>query len=199
MRLFLAVELNDAVRRIAEATAEALRAAIGPAPNIRWVPVENMHLTVRFIGQVDDARAPAVVAALTPPLDIAPFDIELSGCGVFPPSGSPRVIWIGLTAGLPQLAAMHDEFDRRLAPFGFEPERRPFSAHLTLARIKDPSTANPRAPGAVRTTVRQAIRDVAPEPTRGHITRATVFQSHLSPRGPRYEPLAFAPLRAVPA
>jgi 2'-5' RNA ligase len=187
MRLFIAVEIDDRARRIAEATAEALRRAIGPAPNIRWVPPENMHLTVRFIGQVDDSRASVLVDALILPLEIAPFDLELAGCGVFPPSGAPRVIWIGLTSGLPNLAAMHDEFDRRLAPFGFEPEHRPFSPHLTLGRIKD-------APKGMRGAVQQAIRDVTAAATRCHITRATVFQSHLSPRGPRYEAIAIAML-----
>ncbi|HVD90867.1 MAG TPA: RNA 2',3'-cyclic phosphodiesterase [Vicinamibacterales bacterium] len=188
MRLFIAVEIDDPARRVAEATAEALRRAIGPAPNIRWVPAENMHLTVRFIGNVVDNRAAVLLDALIPPLEIAPFDIDLGGCGVFPPSrGAPRVIWMGLTAGLPNLAAMHDEFDRRLAPFGFEPERRAFSAHLTLARIKD-------APGGVRAAVQPAIRDVTAVSTRCHITRATVFQSHLSPRGPRYEAIAIAML-----
>jgi 2'-5' RNA ligase len=75
MRLFIAVEIDDRVRRIAEATAAAVRAAIGPGLKARWVAPENMHLTVRFIGHVDDDRVPALIAALTPPLDITPFDI----------------------------------------------------------------------------------------------------------------------------
>ena len=200
MRLFVAVDIDDRARRIAEETAQALRRDIGNASNIRWVPAENLHLTVRFVGHVQDDRVPALLDALTPPLDIAPFAVELAGCGVFPPSGAPRVIWIGLTVGLPGLAALHEEFDRRLAPFGFEPERRPFSAHLTLARIKDQSRgARPGLPKSVRAAVQQAIRDVTPRSTRCRVTRATIFQSHLSPRGPRYEAIAFAPLTAVPA
>jgi 2'-5' RNA ligase len=187
MRLFVAVEIDDRARQVAAATAEALRRAIGPGLTARWVVPENMHLTVRFIGHVEDSRAPAVLDALIRPLEIPAFDIELAGCGVFPSSGAPRVIWIGLAAGLPTLAAMHAEFDRRLEPFGFEPERRAFSAHLTLARVKD-------APKGASAVVREIVRRVAPASMRCHITRATVFQSHLSPRGPRYEPLAYSSL-----
>jgi 2'-5' RNA ligase len=189
MRLFVAVDIDEHARRVAAATAEELRIAIGATLRARWVAPENMHLTVRFIGQVDDHRAPAVIEALTPPLDILPFDIELSGCGVFPPSGPPRVVWIGLSQGLPALALMHDAFNRRLRPFGLEPEARHFSAHLTLARIKD-------APRGAGRAVRDASRRIAPPITRCHVTRATIFQTHLSPKGSRYEAVAFAPLRA---
>lgn len=188
MRLFVAVEVDDAARRVAEATAQALRIAIGPALRARWVPPEDMHLTVRFIGHVDDDRAPAVIDALTPPLDLPAFDIELGGCGVFPPSGPPRVLWIGLAQGLPFLASMHDAFDRRLRPFGFEPEARPFSAHVTLARIKN-------APKSAGATLRAALRDVTPRAAHCHVSRATIFQSHLLPKGPRYEAVAHTPLR----
>jgi len=126
--------------------------------------------------------------ALAPPLDLAPFDVELGGCGVFPPSGPPRVIYIGLAQGLPSLAAMHEEFNRRLRPFGFEPEDRPFSAHLTLARIKD-------APKGAGAPLREALRHIQPSGARAHVTSATVFQSHLSPKGPRYEALLHVPCR----
>jgi RNA 2',3'-cyclic 3'-phosphodiesterase len=188
MRLFAGVEIDEGARRVAEATSDQLRDAIGRALTAKWVPPENMHLTVRFIGHVDEGRVPAVVDALTPPLDIAPFDVELGGCGVFPPSGPPRVLWIGLTQGLQPLSAIHDTFDRRLAPFGFEPERRPFNVHLTLARVKDASR------GASR-EVSGALARVTPLAVTFRVTRAAIFQSHLSPRGPRYEAIAFSELR----
>ena len=189
MRLFVAVEIDEEARRVALATAEALHAAIGPDLPARWVRPENMHLTVRFVGHVDDGRAPEVIAALAAPLDIAPFDIELGGCGAFPPRGAPRVLWIGLMQGLPSLALMHEAFNRRLLPFGFDPEARPFSAHLTLARVKDAPRGAGRAAG-------EALDRVTVPATRFRVTRATVFQSHLSPKGPRYEPVGYAWLKA---
>jgi RNA 2',3'-cyclic 3'-phosphodiesterase len=189
MRLFVAVEIDDEARRVAAATAEALRAAIGAGLKVRWVPPENLHLTVRFIGHVEDGRAPAIIEALSSPLDLTPFDIEFGGCGAFPPSGAPRAVWIGLTLGLPGLTSMHDAFNTRLLSFGFEPERRPFRAHLTLARLKDASSGTGRV-------VREALRHVTPSSARSRVTRATIFQSHLSPTGSRYEPIAAAWLEA---
>ena len=192
MRLFVAVEIDDEARRVAAATADALRAAIGPAFKARWVPPENMHLTVRFIGHVDDVRAAGIIDALTPPLEIAPFDIRLGGCGAFPSSGPPRVLWMGLPQGLPSLKLMHDVCNRRLAPFGFEPEARPYSAHLTLARVKD-------APKGAGAAARDALRRIAPATATTRVARATIFQSHLSPKGSRYEPVGFIPLTELKA
>jgi len=182
MRLFVGVEIDDAARRVAEETSEALRRAVGARLRASWIPPANMHRTVRFIGHVPEERVAAVLAALATPLRMARFDVELGGCGAFPPAGTPRVIWIGLTQGLSSLSAMHDEFDRRLAPLGFEAERRPFSAHLTLARVKD-------APRGSAALVRDALRDVSVTHVRWSVERATVFRSHLSPRGARYEAL----------
>ena len=190
MRLFVAVEVEDAARHVAVEIARELRSTIGPTLEARWVPPENMHLTVRFIGNVDDGRAPALIDALTPPLDIPTFEIALGGCGVFPPTGAPRALWIGLAQGLPGLVSMHEAFNRRLVPFGFEPETRPFSAHLTLARFKD-------APSGAGRAVREALRRVTTRTAGSHVTRATIFRSHLSPNGPRYEPVAFAELVAA--
>jgi 2'-5' RNA ligase len=191
MRLFIAVDIDDRARHVAEAAATELRSAIGPALKPRWVPVENMHLTVRFIGHVDDSLTPALIDALMRPLDIAPFEIELGGCGAFPLGGAPRVLWIGLTRGLPGLASMHEEFNRRLRPFGFEQEARAFSAHLTLARIKD-------APRASVRVVHAALGRVTVPATRLTVSRATLFVSHLSPEGPRYDPVAHVALTGEP-
>src|SRR5262249_17615786 len=155
MRLFVAVELSEETVRTAARISAALRRDVGSRLHATWVAPENMPLTVRFIGQVEDARARAVIDALVPPVAVPPFDVELGACGMFPPSGSPRVIWIGLTLGMLPLTAMHAEFDRRLMPFGFEPDTRPFSAHLTLARVKDA----PRGAGAA---VRGTLRAVTP-------------------------------------
>jgi RNA 2',3'-cyclic 3'-phosphodiesterase len=189
MRLFVAVEIEDAAGQVAVEIARKLRAAIEPALKARWVPPENMHLTVRFIGHVDDDRASELIDVLSRPLDIPSFDIQLGGCGVFPSVGAPRVLWIGVAHGLPGLVLMHEAFNLRLRPFGFEPESRPFSAHLTLARIKDARSGTGRA-------VHEALRQVTPTTARSHVTRATIFRSHLSPNGPRYEPVAVAELRA---
>ena len=188
MRLFVAVEIDDEARRVATATAEALSAILGPHPEIRWVPAENLHLTVRFIGHVDDDRVAALLDVLTAPLSIAAFDIAVGSCGAFPRGGNPRVIWIGLHTGLAELSSVHDEFNQRLLPFGFEPESRPFSAHLTLARVKETS----RGFGA---RIRSSLQRVEVRPVAFVVSRATIFVSRPSRAWSRYEPLGHALLR----
>jgi RNA 2',3'-cyclic 3'-phosphodiesterase len=191
MRLFVAVELDESVRAAAQEIARQLQRRIGDTLRPKWVPPENMHLTVRFIGHVVDQRLPSVLAALEPSLSASPFDIALGACGVFPPHGPPRVLWIGLNEGLPSLRAMHEEFNRRLLPLGFEPETRPFSAHLTLARIKD-------APGGSGAGVREALQHVRPTPARCRLTEAVLFDSRTSPKGSTYTALLRIPLRPQP-
>ena len=146
---------------------------------IRWVPADQMHLTVRFIGQVPDAEVPVVLHALERPLLLEPFEVEFAGCGVFPKSGPPRVIWVGVSRGLEQLQAMHEEFNRRLSSLFVPRDDRPFSAHLTLARIKEIGSHAARQ-------LRESVRDVQPHSVRCRVDAATVFRSELSPRGPRY-------------
>jgi 2'-5' RNA ligase len=187
MRLFVAVELDAPSRAAANQAAHELRQRVGSALRPRWVPPENMHLTVRFVGHVADDRVAPVLEALHPALAVSPFDLVLGACGVFPATGPPRVLWLGLTEGSASLQLMHDEFNRRLLPLGFESENRAFSAHLTLARIKD-------APHGSRAVVREALRHVRTAPTRSRVTHATVFESRLSPNGPRYTALFQVPL-----
>ena len=148
-----------------------------------------MHLTVRFIGHVADDRASAIVEAVRLPIDLASFDVTLGQCGVFPPGRPPRVLWIGVKEGLLSLAALHAEFNRRLAPLGFQPEERPYSAHLTLARVKD-------APRGSTSAARAAVQSVVANPARCRISEVTLFESRLSPKGPTYTPLLRIPLRS---
>jgi 2'-5' RNA ligase len=146
MRLFVAVELDETMRAAAEEAGRQLRVRLDQAVWPAWVRAENLHLTVRFIGHVADDRAREVIEALAAPLPVAPFDVAMSDCGVFPPTGPPRVLWIGLREGLPSLTAMHEEMNRRLVPLGFPPEERAFSAHLTLGASERRS---PRSRGEV--------------------------------------------------
>jgi 2'-5' RNA ligase len=187
MRLFVAVELDDMVRRAAGETSRRLQQQLRNTLQARWTDVDHMHLTVRFIGAVGNERVPAIVEALRAPLPITAFEVALGECGAFPPHGAPRVLWIGLSAGLPSLTAMHDECNRRLHPLGFAPESRPYNAHLTLARVKD-------APRGSAVLIRDAIRGEDPSGARCAVSHATVFESRLSPRGSTYTALMNIPL-----
>jgi RNA 2',3'-cyclic 3'-phosphodiesterase len=182
MRLFVAVGLPDDVRDLAEEIAGQIRSRMPHGVRARWVSPANLHLTVTFIGHVSEERAVDMLRALEPPLALAPFDVELKGCGVFPRSGPPRVIWIGLHEGVASLRAMHEEFNRRLVPLGFKPEAREFSVHLTLARI-------PEIRGAAGRSLRDVVAAARTPAVKWCVSAATAYESLLSPKGPTYRRL----------
>jgi 2'-5' RNA ligase len=188
MRLFVGVGVDRPLRLEAERLGSGLRARLGAHLRPSWVLPENLHLTVRFIGHVQDERVATLVERVAQPLDTPAFDVELSGCGSFPPRGAPRVIWVGVTRGSPQLAALHEEFDRRLGSLGYPLEDRPFSVHLTIARIK-------HAPPGSRRLLDEALAACDFEPLLQRVDRVTIFESRLSPQGPRYTALRELPLR----
>jgi 2'-5' RNA ligase len=188
IRLFAAVEIDAAVRAAAEEASRILKERLRKTRlDARWVAADNLHFTLAFIGHVEDRTAQSFAAALREPVRQPPFTLRLGGCGCFPLSGAPRVIWIGVAEGADGLRALHGEVLRRLTPLGFEPEARPFSAHLTVARVKDV----PR--GAAR-EAREAIAHVDVADAACLVTRVTLFRSHLSPKGSRYEALAHGEL-----
>ncbi len=183
MRLFVAVEIGETLAaRAAELSRELRRRAGDAAPHARitWVPADRLHLTVRFIGEVEDERGEAVSAALQPPLAVNAFDLTLHGAGAFPKSGSPRVLWIGVTGGREPLVAIEREVTSRLTPLGIEEEARAYSPHLTVARLREPA-------GLRSARLLDGLTDREIGNTR--IDAITLFQSKLSPKGPTYTPL----------
>ena len=191
MRLFVAAEPSASVRTAAASAAQRLRERLEAARAdhaIRWVSTENLHLTVWFLGEVSEARSAAVLDALQPAMRSAAFDLHIAGFGAFPPSGPPRVLWMGLTRGLEDLARAHEEVGARLQPWGFPPEGRAYSAHLTIARVKEPPH------GAARSALRQALAHMPADAGACRIESLTVFRSRTGPRGSVYERLLRVPL-----
>ncbi|MBI3493695.1 MAG: RNA 2',3'-cyclic phosphodiesterase, partial [Acidobacteria bacterium] len=120
MRLFVAVDLTDEARRAVAAEQKRLVAGLGAAADsIRWVQPDQMHLTLVFLGEVDDARVPAVVEMCHRPLDTRPFELEFAGIGVFPPRGAPRALWIGVGDGTEYLVALQRNVAARTKNSGF--------------------------------------------------------------------------------
>jgi RNA 2',3'-cyclic 3'-phosphodiesterase len=191
MRLFVGIELADEMKSAVDAAASRLRAALlrsTPQLDARWVDLHHIHVTLWFIGEEPDDRARAIVSSLEPPLATQAFDLAVGGFGAFPPSGPPRVIWLGVARGGDELRSLHAEIGARLQPLGFEPEPRPYTGHLTIARVKDPR----RARGRDIRTAAAGFPDVV---ATSRVDTVTLFRSRLSPKGAQHEPILRIPLK----
>ncbi len=148
--------------------------------DVRWVKADNVHVTLRFLGEVERPRLAGVEAALRA-IPFAPLALGLDGLGHFPPRGQPRVLWAGLAGDVDGLVALAAAIEQRLTELGFAPEERAFSSHLTLGRVKGPRGLEAVLAAFARTDVR-----TAPEP----IAAFSLYESELRPQGPRYTELA---------
>jgi 2'-5' RNA ligase len=189
-RLFVALDPPEPVRRRVAALGVELRRTAGRhADEVRWVPPENVHLTLQFLGAVPEERVAAVEGAIRAAAAAGrALSLELSGAGGFPNARRPRVVWAGVAGEVEALAALVADLGRRLAPLGFAPEERPFSAHLTLGRARD----GRGAPGLAGALAQAAEAGGTP----WRVADVALVESHLSPKGPRYEVIARAPLGA---
>ena len=133
MRLFCGIDLPEDVRERLERLLMHLR----PVAHLKWVPVYNLHLTLKFIGEWPEEKLPQLEAALHTVVKRPPIPLEMRGLGWYPNPRNPRVFWAAVEGGdaLPALA--HD-IEARIEPLGIAKETRVFTAHLTLARIKEP-------------------------------------------------------------
>jgi len=184
VRLFVAVDPDAAVRQALAATLEALRPL---APDAKWAKPEGMHLTLAFLGEVEDATVPAVKDAVERVARAsAPLRLSAAGGGSFGPRSHPRVLWVGLEGDLAPLGALKSDLEAALVPCGYEPDPRPFSPHLTLARARLPRGDRDLALCAADLALADLGGFVADE--------LILYRSHLSPKGSRYEALVRATL-----
>jgi 2'-5' RNA ligase len=169
--------------------AEIRRLGGRAAGEVRWVAPENVHLTLQFLGNAPEERLEEVKGAVAAAAAASrPLHLEVRGAGGFPNARRPRVIWAGLSGDVALLGPLAKDLGARLAPLGFPPEDRPFSAHLTLGRARNGA---PGLAGAL----------AALEHAEGASFRAAelvLFRSHLSPKGPTYEAILRAPLGTAP-
>ena len=183
MRLFVAVEIApDVVAAVVELIARLQQRAkrLAPKAHLTWVTTERIHVTVRFIGQVEPAKADAICEALASPLDVPPFDVTVACAGTFPAKGPPRVVWAGLRNGRDGLVSIEKEVTARLARLGFEAEDRPYNPHLTLARVREAAGLKS---AALLDGISETSLGVSP------VRAITLFESRLSPKGPTYVPM----------
>jgi 2'-5' RNA ligase len=186
VRLFAAVDLSADSRVAIAAEQRRMASALGPAGrSLKWVRQDNAHLTLLFLGHVDEERVPAVIVEGGRDINQSPFDITLAGIGMFPERGSPRVLWAGVGAGGENLVAVQRELSARIAACGVTLEDREFHPHLTLARW-----------GASRPSDRARV-DAAARPgilARQPVAWVTLYESRLLPAGAHYTALTRANL-----
>ncbi len=176
LRLFIAVELEEALRQLVSSLVEPLRRT---GADVKWVQTGNLHMTLKFLGDVPEESLGVVVDTAKRALAaFGRFEIGLGGVGTFPPAGKPRVIWIGLEDARGQLAAMSSSLEKAFAAVGFPAEERPFKGHLTLGRVRSPK-------GVER--LRPLIAGAAvPAGKRMTVEKVLLFRSVLTAAGPIY-------------
>jgi len=188
MRAFIAVEIPPEIHTAIEDKTAHLRAAL-TSSLVRWVPSNNIHLTLKFLGDV----SPANIEMLSQMLSVEvvqhqTFEMEFGGLGAFPNPRRPRVIWIGIQAPA-ELEALQRGIEAAAAKLGYPAEKRPFSPHLTIGRVKQ----NAGSTGAQK--VRQALEDTKIGSLGNtQITDVHLFKSDLKPAGAVYTRLFSAPL-----
>jgi RNA 2',3'-cyclic 3'-phosphodiesterase len=183
MRLFIAIEISSDVRAALGALLKELR---GTAPQVKWARVENMHITLKFLGETDSSKLPAVQTALSAIRSSQPVALEFRGLGFFPNEKRAKVFWAGMEAS-PDLSALAAEIDQAMHRFGFPLEDRPFTPHLTLARFQPPGLP-PRLAAAQEFVTREFGSLIARE--------FHLIESKLKPAGAEYTTLQSFPFVA---
>jgi 2'-5' RNA ligase len=189
LRIFIAADIPPPLQQTIQQKVGFLRKTIGDL-SVRWVPVQNMHLTLKFLGDVSPANVESLKEILRIEADSCPvFDITISSFGSFPNSKRSRVLFIGIQAPA-ELEALQRGIDSATARLGYESEVRPFSPHLTIGRVKETATA----------TDLQKIRGILDQVKIDSLGPAGVdsvhlYKSELEPGGSVYSKLYSAPLR----
>ncbi len=188
LRAFIAIELSSHVCEAIQKQTSRLRQSLGNDV-IRWVPTQNMHLTLKFLGDISSSHLDFLKQMLTREADSCPpFDMRLGGVGCFPNQRNPRVLWIDIHAPA-SLVSLQRGLEAGASRLGYKPEERAFSPHLTIGRVRQTTGLSDL----------QKIRAVLGAFQLGNIASARVdsvhlFKSDLQPGAPVYTKLFSAPL-----
>jgi 2'-5' RNA ligase len=184
-RLFFAVELPTEARAEASRVADEMRGCV--SARARFTPAASLHLTLKFIDDLESERIPRLLASAARKLAaVEPFRVALSGSGAFPSLRAARVLWIGVGEGGAQLARIARKLDRSAGGQGVPRDPRPFRAHLTLARLREPAAL-------------AADALPAPDSLAFSVGDVVLYESRLSSAGATHVPLTRLPLGATEA
>lgn len=184
MRLFIGIPLGGPVRSRVDAAIAHVKADLGPAAH-DWTFIRpaSVHVTLKFLGEVEEARASELAQAMRRACGgVAAFDLGLHALGVFPSPDHPRVLWMGIGEGAEETVRLAEGMEREFEPLGFPQERRPFSPHVTLGRVKKHRRASP-----VGELLKQrASLEIVPT----RVAHVTLVRSELSSHGSVYTPVS---------
>jgi len=189
LRTFIAVEIPSHVQKKIQQETEPLRKAIG-ASFVRWVSIQNVHLSLKFLGDVSPASVDTLTQMLRAEADSCPeFDMQISGLGSFPSLRRPRVLFIGIQAPA-ELEALYRGIESACARLGYESEGRGFSPHLTIGRIKQDASASDQQ------KVRHALAETKIDSLGiARVNSVHLYKSDLKPTGSVYTQIFSAPLK----
>lgn len=187
-RTFIAIELPRQLRLRVVEHIDRLRRDV-PGVRASWVREDNLHLTLKFLGNVSVSEIPKLSDAITSGVSgIEPFELTVAGCGVFPPKGRPNVLWLGVSSSRDStsdtrhpLSLLHAAIEDECAKTGFPPEQRAFHPHLTIARLRKVGGERHLA------EVHQSL-GFAPETF--SVSEIVVFKSELLRAGSKHTPIS---------
>ena len=184
-RVFCAIDLPGGIREKVLAHSMRLRQSV-PEAHASWSRSDNLHLTLKFIGDIPQSRVESLSkAAADASMALGPFPISIQDSGVFPTRRQPRVLWIGIEDLQGKLAELYRLLEGECAKAGFHKEPRPFHPHLTLARLRKPASAR---------ALSDAHLQMEFEPLELTVSELLVIRSELSSAGSKYTTITRHPL-----
>ncbi len=187
IRAFLAIDLPESYRIGLAAVQEYLKKS---GADVRWTSVTGIHLTLKFFGEIEESQVDTLAAAASDITCVTPaFTLSVQGVGTFPSPKSPRVIWLGLSGQTEILAHLVENLEQVFAPLGFAPEKRHFTPHLTLGRVRSSQG---------REALSRSLQTVSmPDFPELLVEQLVLFRSTLRPQGALYTPLRQISLRGT--
>ena len=187
-RVFISIEVTVTIIERLSTLQRSMDESI-PRGSVRWTPSEQMHLTLKFLGDVPGTEIPSVESALQPVgRGHASFQLSARGLGAFPNARNPRVLWVGLEGDVENLRQLQSQIEQAVNPWAAQEEHRPFKAHLTLGRVRQEAGRKARLIGESIQTV--TAEDFGAWP----VTQFRLMRSQLSPKGAIHTCLAEFPL-----
>ncbi len=185
IRCFIAIELDQTIkRRIGKLQHRLMELPNMDDRNIKWTKANTVHMTLKFLGDVEDYLIPEICNSITKVAqETEPFDFEIGDVGCFPPRGPANILWIGTQNGGDKLLNLQKRVDNSMKALHFAPDKKKFNAHTTLARVKD----NFRTGKNVRKVIDSITNTITlgPQP----VTQLIVYQSDQTKMGPKYTAL----------